>query len=123
MTVVDLTQDSADRLLAESDRVVIDFWAPWCAPCRSFAPVFQEASEAHGDFIFARVDTEAEPGLRDAFGIRSIPTLVVIREGVLVAEQPGAISSRTLAEILRQVRALDMDSLRQEMNGRQETTA
>jgi thioredoxin 1 len=103
---------------AEHDEVVkdgivlIDFWAAWCGPCRSFAPVFERVSERHPDAVFAKVDTEAETALAERYGITSIPTLVVYREGVPVFGRAGALPEPALEDVLQQVRALDMDVVR-----------
>ena len=94
--------------------VLIDFWAAWCGPCRQFAPVFERVSERNTDAIFAKVDTEAEPELAQMYGITSIPTLVVYRDGIPVFGQPGAVREADLEDILRQVRELDMDDVRKQ---------
>lgn len=93
--------------------VLIDFWAAWCGPCRMFAPVFEEAAGRHPDVVFGKVDTEAESGLAGAFQIRSIPTLAVMRDGILLGAQPGVIPGTAIDEIITKVKALDMDEIRQ----------
>jgi len=93
---------------------VIDFWAPWCAPCRSFAPVFEDAAERHPDLLFAKVDTEAEPGIAGHFGIRSIPTLMIFRDSIVIFAQAGALPAGALEEVIAAARGLDMDEVRRE---------
>jgi thioredoxin 1 len=106
-----LTADEHDATVRDGI-VLIDFWAAWCGPCRTFAPVFERVSERHPDAVFAKVDTEAEPELAGRYGITSIPTLVVYRDGIPVFGQPGALPEPALEDVLRQVRELDMDDVR-----------
>lgn len=94
---------------------IVDFWAPWCAPCRSFAPVFEAVAQRHPDILFAKVDTEAEPAVAGSFGIRSIPTLMVFRENVIVFAQSGALPAAALEQVVATARALDMDEVRREI--------
>jgi thioredoxin 1 len=100
------------KATVESGIVLLDFWAAWCGPCRMFAPVFEEAAARHPDVVFGKVDTEAEQGLAAAFQIQAIPTLMVLRDGVLLAAQPGVLPASAIDEIVEKVRALDMDEIR-----------
>jgi len=114
MSTVELTKDNFDEVVQGEDGkgfVLIDFWAAWCGPCRQFAPVFERAAEKHTDITFAKVDTEAQQELAAAFEIRSIPTLAIIREGVLVFAQPGALPEAALEDLIGQARKLDMEQV------------
>ncbi|MFC0600927.1 thioredoxin [Streptomyces palmae] len=111
MSTVELTKDNFDEIVQDGF-VLIDFWAAWCGPCRSFAPVFEKAAERHPDLVFGKVDTEAQPELAAAFEIRSIPTLMIVRENIAVFAQPGALPEQALEDVIGQARALDMDQVR-----------
>ena len=112
MATIDLTMDNFENTIEDNGIVLIDFWAEWCGPCKSFAPVFQSASDAHPDIVFAKCDTEQERDLAAQFGIRSIPTLAIFREKILLFSQSGALPESTLEEIISKVRELDMEDVR-----------
>jgi thioredoxin len=119
MATLELKSDNFDQVVTGNDLVVIDFWAPWCGPCRSFAPVFEATSAQHPDVVFAKVNTDEEQELSSQFGIRSIPTLMVFRQQIIVFSQPGAMSGRDLDTVVEQARQLDMDEVRRQIAAQQ----
>ena len=115
VATVNLTKDTFQSTIADNDTVIVDFWAEWCGPCRSFAPTFEKASEENPDIVFGKVDTEAEQELGAAFQIRSIPTLMVFRENVILYSQPGALPPTALNSLIEQVKAVDMEDVHRQI--------
>jgi len=112
MATINVTASTLEQTITDNDIVLIDFWADWCGPCKSFAPVYEKSSEQHEDIVFAKVDTEAEQELAAQAGITAIPTLMAFREGVLVFSQAGALPGPQLEQLIGQVKDLDMDEVR-----------
>ncbi|GAA2736354.1 thioredoxin [Streptomyces nogalater] len=121
-STVELTKENFDEMVSGNEFVLIDFWASWCGPCRSFAPVYEKAAEENPDLVFGKVDTEAQPELAAAFEIQSIPTLMIVRDQVAVYAQPGALPEQALADLIKQARALDMDEVRKSIAAQQGQT-
>lgn len=119
MATRNVTQADFSDLIHNNPFVMVDFWAPWCGPCRAFAPIYEQVSEQHPDVVFAKVNTEEEQALAGAFQVRSIPTLMIFREQILIYSQPGSLPASALEELLGKAKALDMDEVRQEIAAEQ----
>jgi thioredoxin 1 len=119
LSTLELTKENFEATIQKNAIVLIDFWAPWCGPCRAFAPVYEATSEKHPDVVFAKVNTEDEQELAGAFQIRSIPTLMLFREQIILFSQPGSLPGNALDEILTKARALDMDQVRKDIASQQ----
>ena len=115
MAVVELTKENFEQVVTSNPTVVVDYWAPWCGPCRGFAPVFEKVSEQHPDVVFAKVNTDEEQEIAAHFQIRSIPTLMVFRDQIIVFSQPGALPQGSFEQVVSKAKALDMDEVRKQI--------
>ena len=115
MATIDLSKENLITTINDNDTVLVDFWAPWCGPCRQFAPVFEAMSESHPGIVFAKVNTQEEQELAGHFQVRSIPTLTVFRQQIIVFSQPGALPPAGLESVIEKVAALDMDEVRRQV--------
>jgi len=119
VATVELTEETLEKTVVENDIVIIDFWAPWCGPCKSFGPIYEEVSEKHPDIVFAKVNTEAEQAIAAHFQIRSIPTLMIFREQVVLFSEAGMLPAAGLEQVIGQVKELDMEKVKAEIDAAQ----
>ncbi len=119
MATIDVTAENFNDLIKNNDFVIVDFWAPWCGPCKGFAPVYEELSEKYPDIVFAKVNTEEEQQLAAEFQIRSIPTLMLFREQIILFAQPGALQGSQLEQVIEQAQGLDMEQVRKDIEQQQ----
>jgi thioredoxin len=119
MATVELTKENFERVITENPIVIVDFWAPWCGPCRGFAPIYEQAAESHADVVFGKINTDQEQELAGAFDIRSIPTLMVFREKVVLFQQAGVLPTSALEQVITQTKSLDMAKVHQEIAERE----
>ncbi len=115
MAVVELTKENFEQVVTSNPTVIVDYWAPWCGPCKGFAPVFESVAEKHPDVVFAKVNTDEEQEIASHFQIRSIPTLMVFRDQVIVFSQPGALPQGAFEQVVEKAKSLDMDEVRQQI--------
>jgi thioredoxin len=120
---IEITKDTLQNTIVDNDIVIIDFWAPWCGPCKSFAPIYEKVSENHTDVVFAKVNTEEEQELAASFQIRSIPTLMIFREQIVIFSQAGMLPENALEELIGKARELDMEMVKREVAEQQSKQA
>ena len=123
MAVIELTKDNFEQVVTGNPTVIVDYWAPWCGPCRSFAPVFERVAEKNPDIVFAKVNTEDEPEIAGHFQIRSIPTLMIFRDSVILFAQPGALPESALEQVITKAKEVDMDEVRKEIAAQEDGEA
>jgi thioredoxin 1 len=119
MAVVELTKENFEQVITSNPTVIVDYWAPWCGPCRGFAPVYDRVAEANPDIVFAKVNTDDEQEIASHFQIRSIPTLMVFRDQIIIFSQPGALPQSALEQVIEKAKSLDMDAVRKEIQSQQ----
>ncbi len=120
MALENLTSQSFEEKVSSNDIVILDFWAPWCGPCKQFGPIFEKVSEEYPEILFGKINTEEEKDIAMYFNIQSIPTVAIMREGIIVFMQPGMLPEEGLHDLIKQVKALDMDHVREEVKKQQE---